>query len=142
MTKHTINYRFNKHGRASHCFDIVDETGYCVAVIADADAKVARREAEAWLRRFERGERRVEHTITIGQHNQPVDAVLKVSLPDDPDAQETLMMAAISAGTHAQLPWFDADTLLDGHHVDVAECLRVLMQAALTKDRSLTLTVE
>ena len=48
-----IEYRFNKHGRAYHCFDVVDETGHCLQVFRSYDAEKSKAEARAYVKEKE-----------------------------------------------------------------------------------------
>lgn len=80
--------------------------------------------------------------VKIEHHHQPVPCELTVTLPEDYDASETLMLAATQAGLQ-RIPWFTGNEVFtDDGTIDEAACLRILMQSAFGQTKDVTLTVE
>lgn len=49
MNYYRIDYRFNKHGRKPHVFDVIDDTGYCIASFNSLDVEEAITEARNFV---------------------------------------------------------------------------------------------
>lgn len=50
-----IAYRYRKHGRAPHVYDIYDETGRAIRCYSGTDPDAVKVEAQAWVREQEGG---------------------------------------------------------------------------------------
>lgn len=49
MNDYRIKYRFNKHGRKPHVFDIVDDTGHCITSFSSLNAEEAKADARNFV---------------------------------------------------------------------------------------------